>query len=90
MSADLLDTHRWSDGRFHQFRQDGKTLTLRQCSLCRRDFAQGFDGRSWQAVYVGAFKVDPLPKTVSDRWLQETCPMRQIPEDDDDRGLARR
>ncbi len=78
-NTDLLHTHNWSNGQFRQFRQDGKTLTLRQCSLCRRDFAQGF-GPKWQAAYVSVFKVDPLPKTVSDRWLQDPCPMRQIAE----------
>ena len=69
--TDFLHTHLWSDANPRQFAQDGKTIKLRQCSRCRRDFAQGLDGASWDAVHLGVFKVNLLEKSVSDRWLQE-------------------
>ena len=86
--TDLLNTHVWSDGGVSRFRQDGRTLTLRHCVRCGRDFATELDGEHWQAVHIGVFRIEPLHENVSDRWLREACPMRRIPEDDDDRGLV--
>ncbi len=86
--TDLLHTHPWSAGTPRQFNQDGKTLTLRQCSRCGRDFALGLDGEGWQAAYIGVFKVQPLPKFVTQRWLQEVCPREHLPQDDADRRLV--
>ena len=89
-TTDLLHTHLWSDGNPRSFTQNGKTIVLRQCSRCRRDFAQGLDGAGWHAVYVGVFKAELLPKAVSDRWLQSECPKQLLAQDDLDRGLSRR
>jgi hypothetical protein len=37
--------HLWSTESIpHRIEQDGKTILLRQCSLCGRDFAQGIGG----------------------------------------------
>jgi hypothetical protein len=87
--TDLLDTHVWSDGSVRRFRQDAKTLTLRHCVRCGRDFAMGLDGEHWQAVYIGVFRVEPLHENVSERWLREGCPMSPIEDDDDYRGRVR-
>ena len=85
-----LDTHLWLERNPRQFKQGGETITLRQCWLCRRDFAQGLNGADWSAVYVGIFKVEPLPKAINDRWLSEKCPTRHLPDDDVARGMIRR
>jgi hypothetical protein len=85
-----IDTHLWLERNPREFKQGDQTITLRQCSLCRRDFAQGLNGTDWSAVYVGIFKVELLPEAISDRWLNEKCPMRQLPDDDAARGLIRR
>jgi hypothetical protein len=89
-TADLLHTHLWSDGNPRPFTQNGKTIILRQCSRCRRDFAQGLDGAGWHGVYVGVFKVELLPKAVNIRWVQSECPKQLLAQDDIDRELSRR
>ena len=71
--GDFLHTHLWSENS-RQFTQDGRVISLRQCARCRRDFALGLDGASWDAVYLGVFKVVLLAKEVSSRWLREPCP----------------
>ena len=79
--------HVWSGGNTpHRIKQDGRTIFLRQCSFCRRDFAKGIDGLDWRAVYSGVFKVELLADAVSERWLKEECPKQRLPEDD----MARR
>src|SRR6266403_601878 len=88
-SPNLLDTHIWVERNSRQFTQDGQKILLRQCSLCKRDFAQGLDGSDWCPVYVGIFKVEILAKAASERWLNERCPGKQLPDDDVVRGLAR-
>jgi len=57
--------------------------------MCRRDFAQGFNGLEWCPVYVGVFKVEPLAEPARTRWLNEKCPSKPLAADDDDRALAR-
>jgi hypothetical protein len=42
--TDLLHTHRWTDGNPRQFKHNCKAINHRQCTRCRRDFAQGLDG----------------------------------------------
>jgi hypothetical protein len=89
---DLLHTHHWTEGNPRQFKQDGRTtIALRQCARCRRDFAQGLygDGDGWNAVYLGIFKVEPLAKAVTDRWMQEPCPTYRVPRDEVDRIMTR-
>jgi hypothetical protein len=88
-NTDLLNTHRWTD-RPRKFKQGGKSILLRQCASCGRDFAQGLDGEKWIPVYLGAFRVEPLGKIASDRWLSEQCPQKRMPDDDVDRGIVRR
>ena len=88
-NTNLLDTHIWLDRNPRQFKQEGKTIILRQCSLCRRDFAQGLDGSDWRSVYVAIFKVELLANAASERWLNEKCPGKRLPDDDVARGLAR-
>jgi hypothetical protein len=78
-STDLLKTHCWTD-KPRQFNQGGKSILLRQCASCGRDFVQGLDGEKWMPVYLGAFRVEPLGKVATDRWLSEqshknACPM---------------
>jgi len=51
-NPDLLHTHLWSEGNRREFKQDGKTISLRRCSSCGRDFAQGLNGDGWHAVHV--------------------------------------
>ena len=89
-NANLLHTHIWLERTSRQFKQEGKTILLRQCSLCRRDFAQGLDGSDWCPVYVGIFKVELLSKAASQRWLNEQCPRKMLPDDDVVRGLVRK
>src|SRR6266404_4420872 len=88
-NGNLLHTHSWSERKPHQFKQEGKTILLLQCSDCRRDFALGLDGSGWRAVYIGIFKAELLAQAHSKRWLNEKCPGRQLPDDDAVRGLAR-
>jgi hypothetical protein len=88
-NSNLVDMHIWLERISRQFKQEGKTILLRQCSLCRRDFAQGLDGSDWRPVYVGIFRVELLAKAASERWLNERCPGKQLPDDDVVRGLAR-
>jgi hypothetical protein len=83
-------THIWSGGSDpHRLKQDGRTIFLRQCSCCRRDFAQGIDGLDWRAVYLGVFKVEPLADAISSQWLEEECPKRRLPADDIARATRR-
>jgi len=83
-------THIWSGGNTpRQFKQDGRTFLLRQCSSCRRDFAKGIDGLDWRAVYLGVFKVEVLADVVSAQWLEEDCPKRRLPADDIARATRR-
>jgi len=44
--------HHWSGSISRQIQQDGKTILLRHCSLCGRDFALRMDGSNWRAVYI--------------------------------------
>ena len=76
-------THVWSGGNSPQrVTQDGRTIFLRQCYFCHRDFALGIDGLDWRAVYIGVFKVELLADGVSARWLEEDCPKHRLPYDD--------
>ena len=84
-----LDTHLW-EGKPRPFKQGGKTILLRQCMRCGRDFAQGLDSENWLPVYLGAFKVEPIGKAASERWLNEKCPRMRLPDDNVDRGIVRR
>ncbi len=43
----------------------------------------------WQAAYIGAFKVELLADSVTERWVTEECPGR-ILESDNDQRLTRR
>jgi hypothetical protein len=75
--------HIWSGGNNpHRIEQDGTNIFLRQCSLCRRDFALGIDGLDWRAVYVGVFRVELLADVVNEQWLKEECPKQRLPGDD--------
>lgn len=87
-NANLSGSHVWS-GNPRQTKQDGTTIILRQCSLCRRDFAQGVDDSDWRAAYIGVFKVELLADAVNERWLKEECPRRRVPEDDIARATLR-
>ena len=87
-NANLLRTHRWSNRNPRQFKQGGKTILLRQCSRCGRDFAKGLDGSDWYPVYLGAFTVEHLAKHVSELWLKEECPGIRLPGDDIARGIV--
>jgi hypothetical protein len=76
-------SHVWSNrNKPHRIEQDGRSIFLRQCLLCRRDFAQGIDGSAWRAVYIGVFKVELLANAVNERWLNEECPKQRLPNDD--------
>ena len=88
-NTNLLHTHIWSRTSPRQLRQDGNTIFLRQCLRRGRDFAQGLGGSDWCAVYLGAFKVEPLAKPASERWLKEECPKVRLPDDDFARGIIR-
>src|ERR1700676_3914049 len=88
-NSNPVDMHIWLERTSRQFKQEGQTILLRQCSLCRRDFAQGFDGPDWRPVYVGIFKVELLARPDSERSMNERCPGKQLPDDDVVRGLAR-
>jgi hypothetical protein len=83
--SNLLHTHLWG-GVPRQFKQGGKTILLRQCARCGRDFAQGLHGEDWLPGYLVALKVEPLGKAASERWLNEKCPRMRVPNDDVDRG----
>ena len=85
-SANLLHTHLWSHRNSRQFKQEGKTILLRQCSRCGRDFAKGLDGSERCAVYLGAFKVERLAQAINGRWLKEACPRMHLSDDDVARG----
>jgi hypothetical protein len=86
---DLVRSHLW-EGNPRQFKQDGKTILLRQCGRCGRDFALGLTGSDWCAIYLGALKVEPLAKSANERWLNEKCPGIRLPSDYADRGILRR
>ena len=79
-----LHTHLWIGGpTLEQVSQDGRTLLHHRCGRCWRDFGQGFDGvYSWEAVYVGVFRIERLSEDVTERWLLEPCPQQHHPEDD--------
>jgi len=85
--------HHWSGSISRQIQQDGKTILLRHCSLCGRDFALRMDGSNWRAVYIGVFRIKPLADPVNQRWLEEECPKERLPEDDiarSDQSVPRR
>jgi hypothetical protein len=83
-------THIWScRNNSRQLKQDGMTIILRQCSCCRRDFAQGIDGLDWRAAYLGVFKIELLADAISKQWLEEDCPKRRLPGDDIARPMRR-
>jgi hypothetical protein len=88
-NPNLTYKHIWLERNSREFKQDDKTILLRQCSLCRRDFAQGLDGSEWRPVYVGIFTVELLGKAARDQWSNDKCPGKQLPDDDVIRGLAR-
>jgi len=87
-NLNLLSTHLWEKPR--PFKQSGKTIFLRQCMRCGRDFAQGLDGEKWLPVYLGTFTVEALGKDERERWLNEKCPRMRLPNDNIDRGIVRR
>jgi hypothetical protein len=83
-------THIWSgENNPHRIKQDGRSVLLRQCSSCRRDFAQGIDGLDWRAVYIGVFKIEVLADAISSQWLEEDCPKRRLSADDIARTTGR-
>jgi hypothetical protein len=74
--------HLWSRECIpRQITQDGKTILLRLCSLCGRNFAQRIDGPDWRAVHIGVFRVELLADAVNKRWREEECPRRRDPDD---------
>jgi hypothetical protein len=86
MGVNRLHTHLWTGGGPRAVRQDDTTLLLRRCARCGRDCAQGFDGiYVWQAVHVGVIRIERVAKSVSDRWIAEDCPGKQLESDNDDR-----
>jgi hypothetical protein len=84
-----LQTHVWSDGTTpRRVDQDGQTVFHRHCELCWREFAMGIGGLpDWEAAYVSVFRIEPLTKEVSQRWLTEECPRRVLRADDIARTL---
>lgn len=77
------NNHVWSGGPApRRIKLNGRTVFLRQCSFCRRDFVQGIDGLDWRAVYIGVFRVELLADAVSKRWLEEECPRWRLADDD--------
>ena len=74
--------HLWSRECIpRQITQDGKTILLRLCSLCGRNFAQRIDDPDWRAVHIGVFRVELLADAVNKRWREEECPRRRDPDD---------
>jgi hypothetical protein len=75
--------HVWSGGNNPQrITQGGRTVFVRRCSFCGRDFAKGIADLDWRAVYIGVFKVELLADAVNNRWLEEECPKHRLPDDD--------
>jgi hypothetical protein len=74
-----LRTHTFSDAILHRIAPDGKTILHRHCLRCGRDFGQELNGADWQAIYVGALRVEPVSDSVADRWLREKCPGLLLP-----------
>jgi hypothetical protein len=88
-NTDALRTHSFADAIPHTIKQDGRSILHRRCLGCGRDFARGFDGAGWEAVYVGVLRVELLAQSVNHRWLTEECPMSVLPTDSDDRAMRR-
>jgi len=77
--------HIWGNSRGRRITQDGQEILHRQCGVCGRDFALFQSRRSWEAVYVGIFRIEPLSNEVTIRWASQNCPMSRLESDAADR-----
>ena len=92
MTATALDTHVLSgDSPPRQLYQNGILYLHQRCAKCGRDFMREPGKTDWQAAYIGigAFKVELLADSVTERWVSEECPGR-ILESDNVQRLTRR
>ena len=89
MTPTALDSHIFSgDSPPRELYHDGKLYLHQRCAKCGRDFMREPDSTDWKAVYIGAFKVELLADSVTERWITEECPGR-ILESDNEQRLTR-
>ena len=85
----LPDGHEWIMRR--EVKIGGQTFFHRQCRRCWRDFVTLPDLKEWIAVHVGVFTFDFLDDEINRKWLSESCPGRQLPDElNDIRSFGRR
>ena len=81
-----LKTHVWPDDFPPQeIYHDGKLYLHQKCAKCGRDFLREPDSTDWKAAHIGAFKIELLADSVSDRWVNEECPRRVLAANDGQR-----
>jgi hypothetical protein len=86
-----MDSHVWSDDESapHQINQDGKVILHRRCMVCGRDFAREVTSSEWQAAHLGAFRIEVLAESVTERWVNQKCPGQILEADIEQRRLRR-
>jgi hypothetical protein len=76
-------THDWINKRGQRFTDErGKEFIRCHCRLCGRDFLRDPDADTAIAIHVGPMRYDSLEDEISDRWLNESCPLSRQAEDD--------
>jgi hypothetical protein len=81
------DGHQWLERREPHFRiETGETVVHHRCLLCGRDLVTVLSSGRRHAVYVSALLFYRLDEEVTERWLNEACPCKRLPSDDEDRN----
>jgi hypothetical protein len=85
MTMDFWSAHKCipSEGRLVHVR--GKAFRHCRCEDCGRDFVEDVETLEQFAVNASSFDFDRLADEVSERWLSEPCPKKQLDLDVQDR-----
>ena len=84
----ILDDHQWLERREPHFKlETGEAVVHHQCLRCGRDVATGLASGRRHAVYVSVLFFYRFNDEVTKRWLNEPCPGKRLPKDDEDRNV---
>lgn len=85
-SSASWNSHQWLGHRPRRFElESGQSIVASHCSACGRDFVTDESSGAHFAARVSIFSFYRLYDEVTQRWVNERCPGKRLPTDDDDR-----
>ena len=77
--------HQWPQPRARRVRISYGEVVQRHCSRCGRDFIGVISSGECHAVLVSVSSFFQLDAEVTERWLNEPCPGKRLPGDNEAR-----